>query len=156
MKTLKNLRNDLVRLRNLSSEKKGNIRNSPLLEKTHCFLYSDTECILKLDNQSLSINKMMQCCSLVIGVLNQPFVYIFSCQIRKDGLSSNLSPRILVLTKQQPQKTAALLLNENLQERKRSSTKLNPPTSSQKHRRTKPASLRVRQRLLTYFERLLQ
>ena len=68
MKILKNLRNDLVRLRNLSSEKKGNIRNSPLLEKTHCFLYSDTECILKLDNQSLSINKMMQCYSLVIGV----------------------------------------------------------------------------------------
>ena len=55
MKILKNLRNDLVRLRNLSSEKTGNIRNSPLLEKTHCFLYSDTVCILKLDSQSLSI-----------------------------------------------------------------------------------------------------
>ena len=25
----------------------GNIRNSPVLEKTHRFLYSDTECIVK-------------------------------------------------------------------------------------------------------------
>ena len=41
---MKNLRNDLVRLRNLSSEKTGNLRNSPVLEKTHRFLYSDTEC----------------------------------------------------------------------------------------------------------------
>jgi hypothetical protein len=45
MKILKNLRNELVRLRNLSSEKTGNLRNSPALEKTHRFLYSDTECI---------------------------------------------------------------------------------------------------------------
>ena len=30
---MKNLRNDLVRLRNLSSEKMGNLRNSPVLEK---------------------------------------------------------------------------------------------------------------------------
>ena len=112
--------------------------------------------ILKLVSQSLSIKADAMLFSCHQCILNQPFVYIFSCQLRKDGLSPNLSPKILVLTKQQPQKTAALLLNENLQERKRSSTKLNPPTSSQKHRHTKPASLRVRQRLLTYFERLLQ
>ena len=31
---MKNLRNDLVRLRNLSIEKTGNLRNSALLEKT--------------------------------------------------------------------------------------------------------------------------
>jgi hypothetical protein len=44
VKILKNLRNDLVKLRNLSIEKMGNIRNSPVLEKTHRFLYSNTEC----------------------------------------------------------------------------------------------------------------
>ena len=33
MKILKNLRNDLVRLRNLSTEKTGNLRNIPVLEK---------------------------------------------------------------------------------------------------------------------------
>ena len=42
---MKILRNHLIRLRNLSSEKKRNLRNSPVLEKTHRFLYSDTECI---------------------------------------------------------------------------------------------------------------
>ena len=47
MKILKNLRNDLVRLRNLSTEKTGNLRNSPVLEKTHRFLYSDTELFKK-------------------------------------------------------------------------------------------------------------
>ena len=45
VKILKNLRINLVRLRNLSIEKTGNIRNSPVLKKTHRLLYSDTECM---------------------------------------------------------------------------------------------------------------
>ena len=49
MKILKNLRNHLASLRNLSSEKTGNLRNSPVLEKTHRFLYSDTECIAEFE-----------------------------------------------------------------------------------------------------------
>ena len=53
---MKNLRSNLVRLRNpklwsfeetwVLSEKTGNLRNSPVLEKTHRFLYCDcTECM---------------------------------------------------------------------------------------------------------------
>jgi hypothetical protein len=34
MKILKNIRNDIIRLRKPCSEKTGNLRNSPLLEKT--------------------------------------------------------------------------------------------------------------------------
>jgi hypothetical protein len=38
VKISKNLRNDLVRIENLNSEKTGNLRNSPVLEKKPAFL----------------------------------------------------------------------------------------------------------------------
>ena len=52
VKILKKLRNDLVRLRNLITEQTGNLRNSPVLEKKHRFLYFDTECMLLSLNTS--------------------------------------------------------------------------------------------------------
>ena len=86
-------RNDLVRLRNLSSKKTGKLRNSPVLEETNRFLYADTECSHSALGNVYPVSLDRTWNMTIAHLLSEVYSEIFRNQIYFSFFPKYLNPR---------------------------------------------------------------